>query len=97
MAAILEHLDRIEVLARRDVAQRERLADHRRLLRAERMNVLDALDAQAALEQRGGDGGRRHGLELVAGGGAEFGHVLLAALPSPLRGGATGRGRGRLR
>jgi hypothetical protein len=37
---VLEDRDRVEVLARRDVAQRERLADHRRLCRIERQHAI---------------------------------------------------------
>ena len=53
MGAVLEHGDRVQILARRDVAQREGLADHRRAGRVERMHVLDELVAQAPLEQGG--------------------------------------------
>src|SRR5947208_6977063 len=51
--SIAEHADRVEILARRDIPQRERLAHHRSGLRVERMHILDVLIAQAALEQRG--------------------------------------------
>ena len=56
----------IEVLARRNVAQCKRFADHGRLSRIERQHVLDDLVAESALEQRGADrcGGDR--VELVA-------------------------------
>ena len=87
MGAVAEHVDLVEILARRHVAQREGLADQRRLIGTERMHVLDHLDAKAALEQRGGDGGGGDGLQLVAGGVAEFGHGSIPL--SSFRGGAS--------
>ena len=78
MRTIAEYLDRVEILPRRHVAQREGLADHGRLIRAQGMHILDHLDAEAALEQRGGNGGGGDGFQLVAGGVAEFGHGYVA-------------------
>src|SRR5262249_3196758 len=76
MGTVAEHVDLVEVLARRHVAQREGFADQRRLVRAQRTNVLDHLNTEAALEQCGGHrrGGNR--LQLVARGVAQFAHVL---------------------
>src|SRR5262249_35139496 len=68
--------DLVEVLARRHVAQREGFTDQRRLIFAERANVLNHLDTKAALKQRGRHGGGGDALELVAGGVAEFTHLL---------------------
>ena len=74
MRAILEHADGVEILARRDVAQREGLADHRLGVRIERMHVLDELIAQAALVERRAQRRRAHGLELVARLRLQLGH-----------------------
>ena len=49
MGAVLKHRDRVEVFARRDVAQGERLAHHVAGVRIEGMDVLDELDAQPRL------------------------------------------------
>src|SRR6185437_12076728 len=67
MAAVAEHVELVEVFARRDVTQGEGLADQRRLVGRQRMDVLDRLDAIAALEQGGRHGRRADGAELVAG------------------------------
>ena len=56
VVAVLEHRDRVQVLARRDVAQREGLAHHVGQAGIQRAHVLDEGVAQAALEQRGGQG-----------------------------------------
>src|SRR6266581_5640746 len=40
------------------------------------MHILNALGSKTALEQRGRDRGGADGFEFVAGGVAEFGHVL---------------------
>src|SRR5262249_25021177 len=74
MRAVAEDVDLVEVLACRHVAQGEGLTGHGRRIGTERMNGLDALDAEAALEQRGRNRRGRDGLELVAGGVAEFCH-----------------------
>ena len=68
--AISEHADRIQVLARRDIPQRVRFADHRRGLRIQRMHVLNVLVAQPALEQRRRQCGGADRLQFVASGGA---------------------------
>src|SRR4051794_11254276 len=52
---VAERGDWVQILARWDVAKRECLADHGRLVRAERQRTLDELVADAALEQRGAD------------------------------------------
>jgi hypothetical protein len=77
VAAVAEHVDLVEILARRHVAQREGLADQHRLIGTERLHVLDHLDTEAALEQRGGDGGSGNRLQLVAGGFAQSCHRVL--------------------
>jgi hypothetical protein len=67
MGAVAKHLELVEVLARRHVAQRKGLADQRRLIRTQWVHVLHELHAEPALVQGGGDGGRADGLEFVAG------------------------------
>jgi hypothetical protein len=74
MGAIAKHVDLVEILARRHVAQREGFPNQRRLIGAQRMHVLDHLDAEATLEQRGGNCCGRDRLQLVAGGVAQFCH-----------------------
>src|SRR6516165_5752894 len=82
MGAVAKDIELVEVLARRHVAQREGLTDHGRLIGAQGMGVLNALDAKTALEQRGRDGGGRDGFQFVAGGVAESGHgSILAVVP----------------
>jgi hypothetical protein len=66
MAAVLEHGDRVQVLARRDIAQREGLAHHRAGLGTERMHVLDELVAQAFLVEGRAQRRRADRLELGA-------------------------------
>jgi hypothetical protein len=66
MRTIAEHGDRVQVLARRDVAQRIGLADHRLAGRVQRPHVLDELRAQSALEQRRGERRGAHRRELRA-------------------------------
>src|SRR5262245_40027392 len=66
MAAILEHAEVVEVLARRNVAQRIGGADHRRCAGIEPVNALDEGVAKAALEQNGGQRGGRYRRELRA-------------------------------
>ena len=85
MGVIPEHVDGVEILARGHVAEREGLTDHGRLVRTEGVHILHHLDAQAALEQGGGDGGGGDGFELVAGGFAEFGHSMLSLIVIPGR------------
>ena len=53
MAAVAEHFQPVQVLARRHVTQGEGRADQHRLDRRQRMHVLDGLVAKAALEQGG--------------------------------------------
>src|SRR5215208_4294413 len=48
----------------RHVAEREGLADHALLQRAERHHVLHHLAAEAALVERGGEGGGGHAFKL---------------------------------
>jgi hypothetical protein len=60
--------------ARRDVAQRERLSDHRQRARIERMDILDHLTMQAALEQGRGERRGADLLELVARLRTELAH-----------------------
>ena len=74
MASIAKHIDLVEVFARRHVAQRESFADQYRLVRAERMHILDHLDSKTALEERGRDRCGRDGLQFAAGRFAEFWH-----------------------
>jgi hypothetical protein len=74
MLPVAEHGERVEILARRDVAQREGLADHGFGPGPERMDVLDELVAQAPLEQGGGERGGADRLEFGPGLGGELGH-----------------------
>ncbi len=74
MRAVAKHLELVQILARRHVAQREGLAHQGRLIRAKRMHVLNALGSKTALEQRGRDRRRADGFELAAGSVAKFGH-----------------------
>ena len=71
MGAVLEYAQRVQVLARRDVAQREGLAHHRAAGRVQRVHVLDELVAQPALEERRAQRRRADGLEHVAGFGLQ--------------------------
>jgi hypothetical protein len=66
MAAVLEHAEMVEVLARRNVAQRIGGPDHGRRVRVEAVDALDEGVAEAALEQDGGQRGGGHRLQLVA-------------------------------
>src|SRR5262245_5708848 len=66
MAAILEHAEVVEVLARRNLAQRIGGPDHGRRVRVQAMDALDESVAEAALEQDGGQRGGGHRLKLVA-------------------------------
>ena len=68
MAAILEHLQHVQVLARRDVAQRVGRTDQARRGLVDQLRSLQKLVAQTALEQDRGDGGGRNLGKLVAGG-----------------------------
>ncbi|WP_456316694.1 hypothetical protein [Teichococcus aestuarii] len=77
VGAVAEHVELVEVLARRHVAQREGLPHHALRHRAQRLHALDHLAAEAALEQRGGQGGGADLLQLVAGLGAQ-GHGRFA-------------------
>src|SRR5687767_3984538 len=52
MRAILEYVDRVDVLARRNIAQRVCGSDHLRRVRIERARALHESIAQAALEQQ---------------------------------------------
>jgi hypothetical protein len=72
MRAVTEHVDLVEILARRHVSQRKGFADHGRLIRTQRANILDHLDAKTALEERGRHRGGGNALELVACGVAQF-------------------------
>ena len=74
MVRILEHCHRVEVLARRHVAQGEGLADHRARTRVERMDVLDELVAQAPLEEAARQRRRADRLQLLARRGGQLGH-----------------------
>ena len=49
MGAVAKHVELVEVFPRRHVAQREGLADQGRLVGTERMHILNALGAKAAL------------------------------------------------
>ena len=76
MGAVGEHVERVDVLARRNVAQRVGRADHRRRIRIERARALHEGIAQAALEQLRGQRRGAHGRELRARGFAQwFGHA----------------------
>src|SRR5436190_436017 len=72
MRTVAKHLQLVEVFARRHVAQRKGLAHQGRLVGAQRMHILNALDAEAALVERGRDRRGGDGLELGAGGVAEL-------------------------
>ena len=72
MFAIVKHRYGIQVLARRDVAQRIRLADHVSGRRIEGAHILDELVSQTALEERSGERGNTDGLELGASGVAQW-------------------------
>src|ERR1700683_4692727 len=77
MIAILKDLDLVEILARRDVAQRDSLSNHRQRLRIERINILNHLVTKTALEKRGCQRGCADLLQLVAGLRTELPHVGL--------------------
>ena len=64
VAAVLEDTEMIEILARRDVAQRVGRADHARARPGSRARSRDEQVAEAALEQNGRQGCRRDRLEL---------------------------------
>ena len=72
MSTVAKHVDRVEILTRRHVAQRKGLADQCRLIRVQGVHILDHLDAEATLEQGGRDGGGGDGFEFISGGFAEF-------------------------
>ncbi len=67
MRAVLKNRDRVQILTRRNVTQRERLADHGRLGCIQRGHVLNHLVAQATLEQRRGNRCRADRCKLVTG------------------------------
>jgi hypothetical protein len=67
--AVVEDADRVQVLARRHVAQREGRPHHVRQAGVQRPHVLDELLAQAALEQRGAQRGGADLHQLAAGVG----------------------------
>ena len=76
MGAILEDGKLIQILARRDVAEREGLADHGACAGIERADILDELVAQAALEQGGAERGDGDRAQLLAGFRLETGHAF---------------------
>jgi len=62
MPAALERAELVDILARRDVAQRVGLADHAWRVAVEEKYGLDEHIAQAALEEHGGE---RRGRDLL--------------------------------
>src|SRR6185369_6621498 len=66
-----EDADMVEILARRDVAEGERLADHRRFDRGQRPDALQVDVAETAFEQLRRERGRAAGLELGGDLGVE--------------------------
>jgi hypothetical protein len=67
VTSVVEHGDRVQVLARRHVAQREGRPHHVGQARVQRVHVLDELVAQATLEERGAQRGGAHAHQLLAG------------------------------
>src|SRR5262245_54038857 len=80
MLAILEDLNLVEIFACRNVAQRERFADHRQSARIKRMHILNHLVVQAALEQCCCECGGADFLQLLARFGLKLAHSVAPAI-----------------
>ena len=76
VARVLEDVDRVDVLAGGDVAEREGRAGHAAGVRVERTDALDEDVAEAALEQHRGERRRAHLEEL----GPDFRGICHAGL-----------------